>query len=93
MFTLKLKSYFSESIIPTLERLKINIKDAESYHFKAIELSSKCFGEKAPFTARSYYNLGRFYQNQQKLLVVLLFNNFNWFNIIAVVIMFSRILN
>lgn len=42
------------------------LNEAENLHLKALELSLKVIGEKALFTAKSFCNLGRLYQSQNK---------------------------
>lgn len=44
--------------------------EAEVLHLKALEVSLKAVGEKALLTAKSYCNLGRLYQSQEKYEVI-----------------------
>jgi len=71
-YNLKTDNYFSGLIIPLTNVLNKNIRDSESYHMRAIELSKKTFGEESMFTARLLYYLGKLYQEQQRVLVILI---------------------
>lgn len=42
------------------------LDEAEVLHSKALEVSLQVVGEKALLTAKSYCNLGRLYQSQEK---------------------------
>lgn len=46
------------------------LDEAEALHLKALEVSLKAVGEKALLTAKSYCNLGRLYQSQDKFMVI-----------------------
>lgn len=47
------------------------LDEAEVLHSKALEVSLQVVGEKALLTAKSYCNLGRLYQSQEKYAVKL----------------------
>lgn len=51
------------------------LKEAEDLHSKALDVSLKAVGEKALLTAKSYCNLGRLYQSQEKYMVIFIFYN------------------
>jgi hypothetical protein len=55
-----------------LEKIKKDmLNEAEVLHLKALEVSLNAVGEKALLTAKSYCNLGRLYQSQEKYMVII----------------------
>ncbi|KAL5242886.1 hypothetical protein ACI65C_010296 [Semiaphis heraclei] len=57
----------ADGIKRLLERMKRNmLNEAEALHLKALDVSLKAVGVKALLTAKSYCNLGRLYQSQEK---------------------------
>jgi len=46
------------------------LNEAEALHLKALEVSLQAVGMKALLTAKSYCNLGRLYQSQEKYTVL-----------------------
>jgi len=54
------------------------LNEAEALHLKALDVSLKAVGVKALLTAKSYCNLGRLYQSQEKYEVI--FNLFFYLN-------------
>jgi len=46
------------------------LNEAEALHLKALDVSLKAVGVKALLTAKSYCNLGRLYQSQEKYEVI-----------------------
>lgn len=72
-FDLKLfcKGSRVEGIKRMLEKIKKDmLNEAEALHLKALEVSLNAVGEKALLTAKSYCNLGRLYQSQEKYMVI-----------------------
>lgn len=51
------------------------LNKAEGLQLKAFYVSLKAVGEKALLTAKSYCNLGRLYQSQEKYTVITLYFN------------------
>lgn len=67
----------NEGVKRLLEKMKKNMLiEAEELHSKALEVSLNAVGEKALLTAKSYCNLGRLYQSQEKYTVIFIFNNY-----------------
>eukprot|EP00102_Acyrthosiphon_pisum_P002584 XP_001944165.2 PREDICTED: amyloid protein-binding protein 2 isoform X1 [Acyrthosiphon pisum] len=57
----------ADGIKRLLERMKKNmLNEAEALHLKALKVSLQAVGVKALLTAKSYCNLGRLYQSQEK---------------------------
>lgn len=57
----------ADGIKRLLERMKRNmLNEAEALHLKALQVSLQAVGVKALLTAKSYCNLGRLYQSQEK---------------------------
>ncbi|XP_060840464.1 amyloid protein-binding protein 2 isoform X2 [Rhopalosiphum padi] len=57
----------ADGIKRLLERMKKNmLNEAEALHLKALQVSLQAVGVKALLTAKSYCNLGRLYQSQEK---------------------------
>jgi len=53
------------------EKMKKNmLNKAKALHLIALEVSLQAVGVKPLLTAKSYCNLGRFYQSQKKYLVI-----------------------
>lgn len=61
----------ADGIKRLLERMKRNmLNEAEALHLKALKVSLQAVGVKALLTAKSYCNLGRLYQSQEKYMVI-----------------------
>lgn len=57
------------------------LNEAETLHLKALDVSLNAVGEKALLTAKSYCNLGRLYQSQEKYTVILINNYITFINL------------
>lgn len=72
MFFVMKHIFLDDRRFANLLRMKRNmLNEAEKLQLKALNVSLKAVGEKALLTAKSFCNLGRLYQSQEKYMVLI----------------------